>query len=338
MNLKYLYSIVCLGLTLVLGVCPAGALDKDKSENQSLASGSLNDKEYTRSLNHYILGVYCENLGDLDGAVGEYQKALKTDPASPLLHLNLATVYIQKDNPAAAIEELKQSAGLAPEAVEPHALLALVYAVQQKKDLATQEYTLALKNAVKLDPKNIEIYKSLGLIYLQQKKIKEAEGIFKLIAGMAPKDAQTHFFLGSIYFEAKDYSAVEKELKIALKLKPDFHEALNFLGYFYLEQDKNIDAAGAMIKKALVFDPENGAYIDSLGWFYFKKGRFKEALAELEKAASLLDDPEIYDHLGEVFLKLGNRISAKLNWEKSLKLDSQQEKIKAKLLKLTNGK
>ena len=91
-----------------------------------------------------------------------------------------------------------------------------------------------------------------------------------------------------------------------------------------------------MIKQALVFEPENGAYLDSLGWFYYKKVKLKEALSHLERAASLLSDPVIYDHLGDVFLKLGNADSAKLNWEKSLKLDPRSDKVKTKLLKLTN--
>ena len=91
-----------------------------------------------------------------------------------------------------------------------------------------------------------------------------------------------------------------------------------------------------MIKRALVSEPENGAYLDSLGWFYYKKGNSQEALNYLEKAASFLTDPVIYDHLGDVFLKLGNAASAKINWEKSLKLDTQNVKVKAKLLKLIN--
>lgn len=296
-------------------------------------------KEDTEGLSHYIMGVYCEDLGDIDRAIQEYQKALKSDPESSLLHLNLASAFIKKNDAVSAIAQLKQSIGLAPDAVEPHAILALVYAAQNNPDLAVQEYALALKNAAKLAPKNIEIYKSLGEIYLQQGKLKEAETIFKLVLGMAPADAQAHFYLGSIYYDSKDYIAAEKEFKAALKLKPDYHEALNFLGYFYLEQDKNINKAGAMIRKALEFEPENGAYIDSLGWFYFKKGKFKEALSELEKAASYLSDPVIYEHLGDVYLKLGNRDSARLNWDKSLKLDSNQEKVKEKLLKITdNGK
>jgi len=325
-RVKYFNSVICFCLTLALSVLPAQAFDEQSH------------KEDTKSLSHYIAGVYCENLGDLEGAVGEYQKALETDPQSSLLHLNLAAVFIQKNNPVLAIEELKQSISLAPEAVQPHILLALVYAGQDKADLAAGEYILALENATKFEPKNVDIYKGLGVIYLQQKKLKQAEGIFKLILKLAPADPEAHFYLGNIYYNLQDYPSAEKELKSAIKLKPDYHEALNFLGYFYLEQDKNINQAGLMIKRALVFEPENGAYLDSLGWFYYKKGKLKEALSYLEKAASLFSDPVIYDHLGDVYLKLGNLDSAKLNWDKSLKLDSQSDKVKAKLFKLNHGK
>jgi Tfp pilus assembly protein PilF len=306
---------------LALAVPAARALDADRLEG-------------TQGLSHYIMALYCDDLGDIDRAIQEYRKAIEAGAQSYLLHLNLASAFIKKNDIPSAILALKQSISLAPDAVEPHAILALIYTTQNKVELATQEYALALKNASQLEPENVDIYKSLGMLYLQQRKLKEAEGIFKLIAGLSPLDEQAHFYLGSTYYNLEDYPSVEKELKSAVKLKPDYHEALNFLGYFYLEQDRDINKAGNLIKKALSFDPENGAYIDSLGWFYFKKGRFKEALSQLEKAASFLSDPVIYEHLGDVFMKLGNRDNAKLNWEKSLKLDSAQEQVKEKLLKV----
>ena len=338
------FCAVCFCLTLALAVLPAQASDKDRLEKHGLPSGSHpayggagSQRQDAQGLSHYIMGLYCENLGDIDGSIQEYLKALARDPGSSLLHLNLASSFIKKNDAAKAIDQLKQASNLAPEAVEPHLVLALVYAAGNNPDLATNEYALALKNATKLDPKNIELYKSLGVIYLQQNKKKEAEGIFKLIVGMAPNDAQVRFYLGSIYYDSKDYAAAEKELKAALKLKPDYHEALNFLGYAYLERDKEINRAGGLIKKALSFEPENGAYIDSLGWYYFKKGKFKEAVEKLEKAASCLSDPVIYEHLGDVYLKLGNEENAKLNWDKSLKLDVSQEKVKEKLQKIINN-
>jgi len=336
LKFSFLNRVICFCLTWALSVLPAQAQDTHKTQGDGQGFFSQNHQEYTRSLSHYILGVYCEGLGDLEGAIQEYRKAQATDPQSSLLHLNLASVFIRKDKPDSAIEELKRSIELDPEAVQPHALLALVYSASGKTDLAGDEYVLAFENATKQEPENIDIYKSLGAIYLQQKKLKQAEGIFQLILKLAPLDAEAHFYLGSVYYDLKDHPAAEKELKSALKIKPDYHEVLNFLGYFYLEQDKNIDAAGALIRQALALEPENGAYLDSLGWFYYKKGKFKEALSYLEQAAYFLSDPVVYEHLGDVFLKLNNPESAKLNWEKSLKLNSGQDQVKEKLLKLTN--
>ncbi|MCM8780784.1 MAG: hypothetical protein NC908_02535, partial [Candidatus Omnitrophica bacterium] len=92
--------------------------------------------------------------------------------------------------------------------------------------------------------------------------------------------------------------------------------------------------AETMIRKALEIEPNNGAYIDSLGWFYFKKGRYEEALRELKKAVSFLDDPVIYEHLGDTYFIMGDKENAKLNWQRSLNLDPQQIKVKEKLINL----
>jgi len=334
LKFRYLKGVIFFCLTWALSF-PAQAQEIHRTKghgldfyNQILAQNPQD--RCKRSLSHYILGVYYEGLGDLEEAVNQYHFALADDPQSSLLHLNLAAVYIQKDKPEQAVGELKQSIRLAPETVQPRVLLALVYASQNKSDLAEAEYVQALENAAKVEPGNADLYKGLGALYLQQKKIKQAEVVFKLAAKLSPLDPETHFYLGDVYYELNDYPLAEKELKAAIKIKPDYHEALNFLGYFYLEQDKSVEAGGELIRRALALDPDNGAYTDSLGWFYYKKGNFKEALRYIGKAASLLSDPEIYDHLGDVYLKLGDSSSAKINWEKSLKLDPQNDKVKAK--------
>ena len=286
------------------------------------------------ALSHYIMAVVHEDLGEVGKAIEEYKKVLKTDPDNSIVHLNLASSYIKNNDIQKAIDELNIVVKLDPQDIEPHAILAILYSSQNKLDLATQEYETALKNASKLQPDNIDIYKSLGSIYLQQKKIKEAQSIYQLVIKLAPNDAQAHFYLANIHNELKDNDSAEIELKKAIELKPDYDEALNFLGYLYVEENKNLDQAQIMIKKAMEISPNNGAYIDSLGWFYFKKDKVQEALKELQKASSLLEDPVIYDHLGDAYFRLKDIDNAKLNWQKSLKLDPKQDKVKEKLEKI----
>lgn len=292
------------------------------------------DKKTSSAISHYIMGVISEGIGDIDTAIQEYKKSLKFDEEASVIHLNLASSYIKKDNIPEAIDELKTLIRLDPEVIEPHAILALLYTSQDKLREAAEEYETTLKKASKLQPKNIEIYKSLGALYLQQKKYKEAEGAYKLIIELAPENPEAHFYLGNIYNELKKNNLSENELKETIRLKPDFPEALNYLGYLWAEENKNLDQAETMIKKALQADPDNGAYIDSLGWVYFRRGKFKEAVKELERAGSLLEDPVIYDHLGDAHLKVNDKEKAKLNWQKSLKLSPGQEKIREKLEKI----
>lgn len=291
------------------------------------------DRKTSFALSHYIMAGMHNRLGNIDRAIEEYQKALKADPKSILIHLNLAASFIKKNDTSKAIEELKIATRLDPQAVEPHAILALLYSSLDQPDLATEEYEMALKNASRLQPKNIDIYKSLGLVYLRQKKYAAAENTYRLILDLAPEDSQAHFYLANVYDNINKRTLAVEHLKKAITLKPDYGEALNYLGYLYVEEKKNLNEAETMIRKALQIEPDNGAYVDSLGWLYFQQGRFKEALTELERASTLLDDPVIYDHLGDVYFKLNDLTKAKDSWKKSLKLDFTQEKVKEKLEK-----
>lgn len=247
------------------------------------------------------------------------------------MHVGLAAGYVKKNDLSGAVKELNLAIKFDPQAVEPHALLALIYSLQNKLELATKEYEVALENASIAQPKNIDIYKSLGALYLQQNKLKEARKAYQLVLSVAPRDAEAHFYLGNIYDSLSQRDKAVGELKKALEARPDYAEALNYLGYLYVEENKNLRQAEGMIKKALEIEPDNGAYLDSLGWLYYKQDKSRPAIKTLEKASFLMADPVIYEHLGDVYLKVGDLESAKLNWRKSLELNPQQDNISRKL-------
>ncbi|MDD5654007.1 MAG: tetratricopeptide repeat protein, partial [Candidatus Omnitrophica bacterium] len=90
-----------------------------------LVNCSATDRKDTSALSHYIMGTMYDKLGDLNQAIEEYRKALKSDDSNAIIHLNLAASYIKNNELDKAIEELKVTVGLDPEAIEPHAILAL---------------------------------------------------------------------------------------------------------------------------------------------------------------------------------------------------------------------
>ncbi len=125
-------------------------------------------------------------------------------------------------------------------------------------------------------------------------------------------------------------------LEKAIKYNPKSARAYNFLGYLYADNNMKIDESLALIQKALDIEPDNGAYTDSLGWAYFRKGNYRRALEKLLVAEGQLsranaNDPVVYDHIGDTYLKLGNVDGALKYWRKSneiKKTDTIEGKIK----------
>ena len=299
------------------------------------------DKLTARALSHYILGGIYERLDNLDKAVGQYKAAIRIDPRSPQLHLSLAVALIKNNNFQEAIPELNKAVKLAsdagiPEAesisIEAHTILALIYSLQGNLEQAAGEYESALRSALSFDPQNIRIHKSLGRLYLQQHKLGKAQKTYMLILKLEPSDYEAHFYLGNIYAEQSQIDMAIKQFKSALEFNSEYPDALNSLGYLYAEESMNLDEAELMIQKALEYEPNNGAYIDSLGWVYYKQGRYKLAVVEFEKAVQILADPVIYEHLGDVYFKLGNIMKAKESWQKALEIEYREDsKLKEKL-------
>jgi tetratricopeptide (TPR) repeat protein len=298
----------------------------------TLVSGAYAaDTKASEVMSRYILGSIYEKTGDIDKAIPEYQRALKQDPRNSQIHLSLGTAYLKKNNVPKAIEELNLASKLDPEAVEPHAILALLYFSQENTTAAGQEYETALTKASQLEPSNIAIYKSLGTVYLHNKNYPAAENTFKLILGLTPRDAEALFYLANVYDETGRDQLVEQTLKKSLEVDPDYVQSLNYLGYYYAEQNRSLAEAEKLVKKALAREPDNGAFVDSLGWVYFKQGKVREALLELEKAKTMIEDPVIYDHLGDAYMKLKDPLKARENWQRSLQLDDSQAAVKNKL-------
>jgi tetratricopeptide (TPR) repeat protein len=129
---------------------------------------------------------------------------------------------------------------------------------------------------------------------------------------------EARFALSNIAVALDDVPQSEEWLEQVLDEFPDDAGASNDLGYLWADENKHLQMAERMIRKAMAAEPDNLAYRDSMGWVLFRLGKYPEALVELEKAAAgQKPDAAVLDHLGDVYQKLNQRDKAVASWRKA---------------------
>lgn len=157
----------------------------------------------------------------------------------------------------------------------------------------------------------------------------------------------------NVYVEMKKIDKATEHLEFLIKKRPEDPSFYNDLGYIWADNDMKLDEAEKMIRKALEldrarrkkrpnFDPktdrDNGAYLDSLGWVLFKQKKYDEAKEWLIKATEDKNAQhiEIFDHLGDVHMALGEREAAVKAWQKGLEVVTEarrDQRLKAEVEK-----
>jgi tetratricopeptide (TPR) repeat protein len=159
---------------------------------------------------------------------------------------------------------------------------------------------------------------------------------------------QNRYLLSGIYVDLKQIDRAAEKLKALIAKRPEEPAYYNDLGYVWADHDMNLEEAEKLIRKALELDqarqlkanpklrPEdvrlNGAYLDSMGWVLYKLKRYKEAREYLLKAVEDKDGQhiEIFDHLGDVYLALGERAAAIKAWQRGLEFVGDSSRDQAR--------
>ena len=290
-----------------------------------------------KALAHYTKGMMNDLLEEIEAGIEEYKQVIRFDPESSAAHLRLGIDYARLENLTQSVDELTLAAKLNPEDLKAHYFLALVYSTRNEFDKAAGEYEFILKHFSKADPENIEIYGFLGQLYYSQRKYEKAIDQFEKILSLDPQNSEVMYLLGSLYLELNKRPKAMELFKQSIAADSMNDGSLNSLGYVYAEDGINLEEALTLVNRALEIRPNSGAYFDSLGWVYYKKEMYPQALESLQKANALMEDPVIYDHLGDIYFKLNEIKNAKKYWKLSLKLLPAQVDIIKKLEALENS-
>jgi tetratricopeptide (TPR) repeat protein len=232
-----------------------------------------------------------------------------------------------------------------------------IYEIYVKSTAKQGKFDQAIKLAESLAKKKNDWidHHLLGWVYKEAGKLDMAastyESIIKQVAADSrleddEKDSYSERFryeVSNVYIEMKKIDKASEHLEYLVKKRPNDPVFYNDLGYIWADNDMKLEEAEKLIRKAIEldreqrkkkkgFDPktdhDSGAYLDSLGWVLYKQKKNEEARDWLLKA---IEDKsaqhiEIYDHLGDVYLALGNRDEAVKAWTKGVEVASESRR------------
>jgi tetratricopeptide (TPR) repeat protein len=270
------------------------------------------------------------------------------------MYKELAVAYNRNDYGKKALDELRLAMKYDPTSSFLPVELAEMYASSGRKNDAIAE----AEDLIKRDPKNLDARRLLGNLYAstlseptlgtrreaQAANLNKAIEQFQRIAELDPKDADSLFTLGRLYTLSNDSVKAEAALKKALDVDPDNFDAMVALAELYsqlgqaqqstdllerasarsqhprllamlgqsYEQNRQYAKAVEAFKKALEQDKDNLDLKRSLAKNLLANEQVDEALKEfLAVAEADPQDPDTYLRLGQIY-------RSKRNFPKSL--------------------
>ena len=138
---------------------------------------------------------------------------------------------------------------------------------------------------------------------------------------------------GDFYHTLGETPRMYADYDSTLIYDPGNINVLNNYAYYLSVEGRDLKKAQAMSAKTLEAEPLNATYLDTYAWILFKMKQYKEALGYMEKALRYIDrdNPEIYEHYGDVLFMCGEKEKALENWHKAVQFNSTSATLDQKI-------
>jgi protein O-mannosyl-transferase len=137
-------------------------------------------------LAHCNLGMALAQAGKIREAIGQYQQALRIEPACADAHYNLGVFLSQAGRVEEAIWHYEQVVRLKPDDADAHNNLGLALQQVGKIEDAISHYEQALR----IKPDDVEVHCNLGMALTQAGRIEEAIGHYEQALRLKPDFAE----------------------------------------------------------------------------------------------------------------------------------------------------
>ena len=299
---------------------------------------SSEQERHAAAIAHYATAVSLEMAGGLDAALADYSKSFELDPQNTALGVRLAQVALSRKDYPTALALLETANKANPTAVDPLLWMGIAY---RSSDRIPKALPL-LKQALKLEPTNLNVIRALLEIHLQQNAANEIAGVLDRALKQSSSDTSYWMGLGDLHAivlrqkptlaKQIDRTRIRQCYEKAAALAPNDPEVLIRQATVYQEANDFEKAADAYAK-VLVLRPDFPRLREQLVDTYIRADQKDKAIAVLQDL--IKRDPlrfETYNSLGDLYEQLNNEEQAIANYQQSLVLNPNQIEVYVRIV------
>jgi Flp pilus assembly protein TadD len=188
-----------------------------------------------------------------------YEYIVRMHPENHRMRVNLGNIYVERNRPDEAIEELQTAVTMAPNIAWYRNSLALAYRARGWDSRAIDEFLRSLE----LKPESAKVYVSLSALYHGQGKLREAIEAARTAAELDPGAVEALTGLAVALKESGDLAGARNLFEEAIRINPDSAAAHNGLGAIYALEGRG-NLARKEWERALEIQPDFDAARENL--------------------------------------------------------------------------
>ncbi len=224
------------------------------------------------------LALQAFQKGNLREAESKARLAMRRHPGDPFAPYLLGLVIYKSGDPAAGAKILSGVADRLKHDAEAQFNIGLVF-LEQGRLLEAEQ---ALQCSLTVAPK-AETFYNLGIAFRRQDKNREASEAYRRAITMNPAYADAHNNLGEALIELGSFAEARESLARALELNPGLAIAHNNLGKAFSLENR-LDEAIYHFERSLSLNPQSALTLGNIGLAFQFKGDGDKAAAAFRQA------------------------------------------------------
>ncbi len=221
--------------------------------------------EVSKAEKHFKVGVQLsgggrlnEAIGEFNGAIAEYSKAIIVDPLMlAVAYHNRGRAYLHLGQPQQAIEDFNEALRLIPQRRSPQGAVVYLNRGAAYNALGQAERALQdLDEAISLDPQDARAYYNRAASYNALSQFQRALQDFDKAIQLNPHYALAYSSRGVVYKSLGQYQRAIEDYGNAIRLNPELAVAYVNRAFVYTHLNKDSEAERDKDQAvALGFDP-----------------------------------------------------------------------------------